>query len=321
MLSRPFSKIVHNVMALAVNQGTKETNQIKHADKYMERAKFVSGSNIERAFVDYAAAAVILRAKLSSRPGDLEQSSVASKLQESCRYIRLFEKYLINGNIRYHGVAENRLARDRQDTQDSWRSLRDLTGFDDGAEGEEDSSRAIQMPSDSDAGNVIGHKNLATASRSSSPAALLPPERASMPERPPSPLSHWIELHPVDSYEHDIPEAAPEHTSLYIDLHSIEDDARLIPEVPPEPRSMWVELHSVDGNERSIPEVAPEPTSLYLDLHPLEDDEDSVPEDLPDPQSYWMDLHPIDQSARPVPETSPEPVSMSLDLHPSEDAS
>ncbi|KZP27075.1 hypothetical protein FIBSPDRAFT_1040283 [Athelia psychrophila] len=321
-LTLSFSEMIRSVKTLAVKTGTRNTPYwVHHADRQIQEAEvYLISNDIGRAFVNYAKAAVILRVILPSLPGYLqlttdEQSSIASKLQESCRYIRLFEKNLLDGNTRYHNASEN-----HQKEQKWWEQLRELTKYNDGAEDEEASSSAIQMQSDAVARDTIDHENLPIASRFSLPAALTP-ESVSIPEAPPSPLSHWIVLHPLDSYQPDIPKAAPEPTSLYMDLHSFEDRADSIPEAPPEPRSMWIELHPVGGKEHTIPEVAPEPTSLYLDLRPLENGEDSIPDDLPEPQSYWIDLHPIDQSTRPVPEVPPESMSMLLDLHPSEDAS
>ncbi|KZP14151.1 hypothetical protein FIBSPDRAFT_896780 [Athelia psychrophila] len=285
-LSRPFGEMIHNVLALAGNRGAKDTeNWVQQAGKHIQWAKSsVIGDDIERAFINYASAAVILRAILPRSPGysqamGEEQTSITS---ESCRYIRLFEQNLITGNVRYYVVPENRLVRDRKNTQNSWRQLRDMTRYNEGAEEDEheSSSSAIQM----DAGDVTGQQDLPTSSRSPKPNLISPQRRGSIPEMPPSPPSHWIELHPIDNYEQRVPEVAPEPTSLYVDLHPLEDDEYSIPEAPPEPRSMWIELRPVrDGNEHIIPKVAPEPTALYLDLHPSEDDADSITDNLPRP--------------------------------------
>lgn len=164
---------------------------------------------------------------------------------------------------------------------------------------------------------LVGHQDLPTSSRALSPSLLPPPVRVPVPENPPSPLSHWIELCPIESDPHSVPEVAPEPISLSVDLHLLNTGDQ-ISEQTSESRSPWIGLRRIDDNEHGIPEVAPEPTSLYLDLHPLEDDADSIPDDLPKPQSYWIDLHDINEYKQLVPDISPEPLSLFLDLHPLE---
>lgn len=53
-----------------------------------------------------------------------------------------------------------------------------------------------------------------------------------IPEEPPSPISYWIDLHPLDDCIKDVPEISPEPLCLRLDLHPL-DDANSTPEVSP----------------------------------------------------------------------------------------
>lgn len=70
-LSRPFISIVRNVIALAGNMGTTDTaHWVLQAGKYIQWAKSaVISNNVERAFIGYASAAVVLRTILPKCPG------------------------------------------------------------------------------------------------------------------------------------------------------------------------------------------------------------------------------------------------------------
>ncbi|KZP14184.1 hypothetical protein FIBSPDRAFT_959903 [Athelia psychrophila] len=157
--------------------------------------------------------------------------------------------------------------------------------------------------------------------------------RVLIPEIPPSPRSHWIDLHPIDDFQHH------DLRSKSLSANSPEQaiyDRHTVPEEPPAPLSYWIDLHAIDDAEslrdnlhwpspphspakkglmRYIPEEPPAPLSYWIDLHSIEELRgDSVPAAAPDPASIFLDLHPLDA---PVPESAPSPALLFLALHPS----
>lgn len=98
-----------------------------------------------------------------------------------------------------------------------------------------------------------------------------------IPDEPPSPRSHWIDLHSIEGTGADylghenerIPEEPPAPSSYWIDLRPIEDSGILVPEVAPDPTSMFLEVHPLV--DLPAPEVAPSPTEFTLQLHELHD--------------------------------------------------
>lgn len=98
-----------------------------------------------------------------------------------------------------------------------------------------------------------------------------------IPDGTPSPLSHWVDLHPIENsiaghlthQRNLIPEEPPLPLSHWIDLHTIEDWANLTPEIAPEPTSMFLELHPLQRS--SLPEESSSPTEITLHLYELQD--------------------------------------------------
>ncbi|KAF7976878.1 hypothetical protein HWV62_5413 [Athelia sp. TMB] len=154
-------------------------------------------------------------------------------------------------------------------------------------------------------------------------------DRKSAPDSAPSPLSYWIDLHPIA--EHAGP--SPRIISM-----SLDERVHLVPDVAPEPLSHWLDLLPIDYSENPIPEVSPERASLFPEPHhepqiatnhsqePLSEtrtvsmslDErrtQQVPEVPPVPISHWIDLYPVVQNES-IPEFSPEPASLFLELNP-----
>lgn len=82
-----------------------------------------------------------------------------------------------------------------------------------------------------------------------------------IPEISPSPRSHWIELHPIDNFQH------RDARSESLSVNSLEEaihDIHAVPEEPPAPLSYWIDLHPVDA---SILESASSPELPFLALH------------------------------------------------------
>ncbi|KZP09846.1 hypothetical protein FIBSPDRAFT_900180 [Athelia psychrophila] len=140
----------------------------------------------------------------------------------------------------------------------------------------------------------------------------------SIPANPQSHLSHWVELRPINSDKHTIPDVALEPVYLYMAPHPSESVNR-IPEQTPEPQSPWIELHPIDIYGHDIPGVTLDLTFLNFGLHGFEEDAESIPDKIPKLQSHRIDLCPIDEYPRPIPKILLEPLSLLLDLLPLED--
>ncbi|KZP14210.1 hypothetical protein FIBSPDRAFT_1048970 [Athelia psychrophila] len=91
-----------------------------------------------------------------------------------------------------------------------------------------------------------------------------------IPDESPSPRSYWIDLHPIEDtgYEHGYTsEEPPVPLSHWVDLCAIEDYENLIPEAAPEPTSILLDLLPLDDS--LIPEILPSPADFVLQLHEL----------------------------------------------------
>ena len=173
-------------------------------------------------------------------------------------------------------------------------------------------------------------------------------DRGSAPDSAPSPLSYWIDLHPIAEH------AGPSPRTISM---SLDERTQVVPDVPPVPISHWLDLLPVDYGKEPIPEVSPEPASLFLELHPepplatihsqepppelaspspglrpaqavenisprtvsMSLDErrtQHVPEVPPVPISHWIDLFPVVHNKGSIPEVTPEPALLFLELHP-----
>ncbi|KZP34656.1 hypothetical protein FIBSPDRAFT_810048 [Athelia psychrophila] len=129
-----------------------------------------------------------------------------------------------------------------------------------------------------------------------------------IPDKPPAPLSHWIDLYDIEDTEAEplirqnvlipVPEEPPVPVSHWIQLPPIEDteaepvplihENELIPEKPPVPLSHWIDLRPIEDYGGFVPEVTPEPASVSLELNPVEDT--SVPEIPPSPAEVTLGL-------------------------------
>lgn len=69
--------------------------------------------------------------------------------------------------------------------------------------------------------HITGHQVLSISLRFPKLNVLSPGWRGLILETPPSPLSYWIELHPIDKYDHGVPDLAPEPVSLSLDFHPL----------------------------------------------------------------------------------------------------
>ncbi|KZP14212.1 hypothetical protein FIBSPDRAFT_896832, partial [Athelia psychrophila] len=98
-----------------------------------------------------------------------------------------------------------------------------------------------------------------------------------IPADPPSPPSYWIDLHPIEDAKSDhlghenglIPEEPPMPLSYWIDLRPIEYYGPLVPEIAAEPTSVFLELHPLEDS--SAPSIPPSPAEVALESYELHD--------------------------------------------------
>ncbi|KZP28712.1 hypothetical protein FIBSPDRAFT_247175 [Athelia psychrophila] len=232
-------------------------------------------------------------------------------------------------------VAPSSDAAEQSVAEEAWNGLRRDLGFEDEAAVED-----TQTPPEGGTGN-LADADLSFAGSSSSAHETLTSVLGSVPDEPPSPLSYWIDLHPIEGAKTDphegesriIPDEPPSPLSYWIDLHPIDDaevdlhgnENRFIPDEPPSPLSYWIDLHPIDDakanphedKNRFIPETPPVPISHWINLRPIEDYRGLVREVAPEPTSMFLELHPLDDLSPP--EVPPSPVELTLALYESHD--
>lgn len=74
-----------------------------------------------------------------------------------------------------------------------------------------------------------------------------PPEKGikPIPEEPPVPLSHWIDLHAIEEFINRVPEVAPDPPSFFLELHPLSTS---VPEISPSPEKLSLELQSSEAD-------------------------------------------------------------------------
>ncbi|KZP15483.1 hypothetical protein FIBSPDRAFT_958823 [Athelia psychrophila] len=138
--------------------------------------------------------------------------------------------------------------------EDAWEGLRRDLRFEDVVE----TVAKEEIQHHSESGNLEAPTDISFASSSTDQALKNSTSRivpGTIPDVPPSPLSYWIDLRPIE-------EAKADHLG---------HENRLLPEELPVPLSYWIDLRPIEDLAGLVLEVSPKPTSMSLELHPLDD--------------------------------------------------
>ncbi|KZP14209.1 hypothetical protein FIBSPDRAFT_1048969, partial [Athelia psychrophila] len=256
IISRSLSELVQEAVAPLKEPGPPDSDihyWIQEANSSVERAKTLhaKGSKDE-SFMNFAKAAVILRAKLPGLPGYAQLSidrkhSIALTVYETFSYIHQYHTDILTRTPPYDtfpnpDIDESQSARQEQteshEESAAWVYLNTIINYEEGSR-EKNLSGFDQIPGHSYERHLGYEDSILPVPSSGTP--FLPPAYAIIP-----PLERR--------------------------LKNVDGNAS----IPEEPRSPLVDPGSIKDDRKSpismlIPEIPPEPISLFLDLYPLED--------------------------------------------------